>query len=124
MKGFTDVLFCPLLVNHLVDLLLTMVEKDLMGLYHVVSSEHLSKYEFGCRIARLFDLDEKLIAPTSWKAGGLQAQRSPNLTMNTGKLARDIGSSLPGQQVGLQRFRDLFDSGYAQQISLFRRLVV
>ncbi len=61
VKGFTDVLFCPLLVNHLVDLLLTMAEKDLKGLYHVVSSEHLSKYEFGCRIARLFDLDEKLI---------------------------------------------------------------
>jgi dTDP-4-dehydrorhamnose reductase len=123
VKGFTDVLFCPLLVNHLVNLLLKMVEKDLKGLYHVVSSEHLSKYEFGCRIARLFHLDEKLITPTSWKAGGLQAQRSPNLTMNTGKLARDIGSSLPDQQVGLQRFRDLFDSGYAQQISLFRRLV-
>jgi dTDP-4-dehydrorhamnose reductase len=123
VKGFTDVLFCPLLVNHLVDLLLKMAEKDLKGMYHVVSAQHLSKYEFGCRIARLFNLNEKLITPASWKDGGLQAQRSPNLTMNTAKLARDLGSSLPDQQAGLQRFRELFDSGYAQQISLFRRLV-
>ena len=86
--------------------------------------EALSKYEFGCRIARLFDLDEQLITPVSWKAGGLQAQRSPDLSMHTGKLARDLGISLADQAVGLQRFRALFDSGYAQQISLFRRLLV
>jgi len=123
VKGFTDIFFCPLLVNHLASLLLRMVERDLQGLYHVVSAEHLSKYEFGCRIARLFDLDERLITPSSWKVGGLQAQRSPDLTMNTGKLARDLGTGLPDQQAGLQRFRELFDSGYAQQISLFRRLL-
>ena len=123
VKGFTDIFFCPLLVNHLADLLLKMVEKDLQGVYHVVSAESLSKYEFGCRIARLFDLDEQLITPVSWKAAGLLAQRSPDLTMHTGKLARDLGTSLPDQAVGLQRFRELFDNGYAQQISLFRRLV-
>jgi dTDP-4-dehydrorhamnose reductase len=124
VNGFTDVFFCPLLVNQLVELLIEMVEKDLKGLYHVVSSEHLSKYEFGCRIARLFDLDERLITPTTWEAGGLQAQRSPNLIMCTDKLARDLGYSLPDQQDGLRRFRELFDSGYPQEISLFRRLVV
>jgi dTDP-4-dehydrorhamnose reductase len=124
VNGFTDIFFCPLLVNHLADWLLKMVEKDLQGVYHVVSAEALSKYEFGCRIARLFGLNEQLITPVSWKAGGLQAQRSPDLTMQTGKLARDLATSLPDQAVGLQRFRQLFDSGYAQQISLYRRLVV
>ena len=124
VNGFTDVLFCPLLVNDLVSLLLKMVEKDLKGLYHVVSPESLSKYDFGCRIARLFNLDEKLITPTSWRAGGLQAQRSPDLTMSTAKLAGALGLSLPDQQAGLQHFHELFESGYPQKIRLFRRLVV
>ena len=124
VNGFMDVFFCPLLVNDLVDLLLEMVGKGFNGLYHVVSSDHLSKFEFGCRIARLFNLDEKLITPTSWRAGGLQAQRSPNLIMSTDKLARDLGFSPPDQQDGLRRFRVLFESGYPQKISLFRRLVV
>jgi dTDP-4-dehydrorhamnose reductase len=124
VNGFTDVLFCPLLANDLVDLLLKMVEKDLKGLYHVVSAENLSKYEFGCRIARLFNLDEKLITPTSWRAGGLQAQRSPDLTMSTAKLAGALGFRLPDQQAGLQRFHRLFEGGYPQKIRLFRRLVV
>jgi len=123
VNGFTDVFFCPLLVNDLVDILLKMVEKDLKGLYHVVSPENLSKYDFGCRIARLFNLNEKLIMPTSWQAGGLQAQRSPNLTMSTDKLSRELGLSLPDQQAGLQRFRGLFENGYQQKIYLFRRLV-
>jgi dTDP-4-dehydrorhamnose reductase len=124
VNGFTDVLFCPLLVNDLADVLLRMVEKNLQGVYHVVSPESLSKYDFGCRIARLFNLDEKLITPTSWRAGGLQAQRSPNLTMSTAKLAGALGFNLPDQQAGLQRFHALFEDGYSQKISLFRRLVV
>ena len=124
VNGFTDVHFCPLLVNALVDLLLKMIEKDLSGLYHVVSAESLSKYEFGCRIARLFNLDETLITPISWRAGGLQAQRSPDLTMRTAKLAGALGQNLPDQQAGLARFHELFVNGYAQKIRLFKRLVV
>ncbi len=124
VNGFTDVLFCPLLANDLADVLVEMLNHDLSGTYHVGSSESLSKYEFGCRIARLFNLDEVLITPTSWRAGGLQAERSPNLTMSTAKLAGALGHDLPGQQAGLLRFRQLYEDGYSQRISLFRRLVV
>ncbi len=62
--GFTDVFFCPLLANDLGRIFLKMLEPDLSGLYHVVGSECLSKYEFGLRIARRFGLDESLIPPT------------------------------------------------------------
>ena len=34
MMGFTDVCFCPLLVNDLVDVLLEMVSVDLKGIFH------------------------------------------------------------------------------------------
>ena len=59
VMGFTDVIFCPLLVNDLAELLLEMLEKDLHGIYHVVSREHQSKYSFGVMLARRFGLDEK-----------------------------------------------------------------
>ncbi|NTW44786.1 MAG: nitrous oxide-stimulated promoter family protein, partial [Anaerolineaceae bacterium] len=44
MLGFTDVFFCPLIVNDLVDLLHEMINADLCGIYHTLSCESLSKY--------------------------------------------------------------------------------
>jgi dTDP-4-dehydrorhamnose reductase len=104
MFGFTDVIFCPLQVNVLGEVLLRMARAGLSGVYHTVSSETLSKYEFGCRVARQFGLDESLIQPVSWKDAGLKAVRSPNLNLRTERLSAALGEPLPGQAVGLERF--------------------
>ncbi len=116
VKGFTDVFFCPLEVTALCDILVEMVQKGLHGVYHTVSPEALSKYEFGCRIARRFALDETRIQPVSWKDGGLTAVRSPNLTLRSDKLAAALGHALPGQEENLQRFYTCFRIGIPQKI--------
>ena len=118
--GFTDVFFCPLFVNDLGRILLDMLEKGLNGLYHVVSRECLSKYEFGVRLARAFGWDERLVRPTSVVQSGLQARRSPRLTLRCDKLARALGSSLPDQAEGLERFADLYRQGYPARIRAMR----
>lgn len=114
VMGFTDVYFCPLLVNDLADLLTHMLDKGLSGLYHVVSGECTSKYDFGVRIAHRFGLDASLIQPTSVTQGGLQAARSPRLTLRTDKLASALGMSLPSLSTGLERFYNLYQQGYPQ----------
>ena len=57
ISGFTDVYFCPLLANDLGRLLLAMLAKRLRGLYHVVSQDCSSKYDFGVKLAHLFGYD-------------------------------------------------------------------
>ncbi len=116
VRGFTDIFFCPLLVNDLVDLLLEMQGQGLSGLFHTVSSESISKYAFGVAIANRFGLDANLITPTSWMEGGLLARRSPNLTLNSEKLSTFLGRPLPGIQPGIERFYQLQQAGYPQQI--------
>ncbi|NPV57711.1 MAG: SDR family oxidoreductase [Anaerolineae bacterium] len=117
VRGFTDVFFCPLVVDDLADILLEMVELRLSGLYHVVSSQALSKYDFGCAIARRFGLNASLIAPSSWTEGGLKAARSPNLMLSTAKLVRELGRSLPDQEEGLRRFHQSYLSGLPDAIA-------
>lgn len=112
--GFTDILFCPLLVNHMVDILLMMIERRMNGLYHVVSSECLSKYNFGVLLARQFGFAEDLIAPSCYKTGSLKAPRSRRLTLNAGKLSAALGASLPDQEAGMKRFYGLYCQGHPQ----------
>jgi dTDP-4-dehydrorhamnose reductase len=116
VKGFIDVQFCPLQVNDLVDILLRMVDLRMSGLYHVVSSECLNKYDFCRMLARQFGLNEDLISPTSWLEGGLRANRSTNLTISTAKLEKVFGAPLPTQADGLRRFYELYQSGYTQRL--------
>jgi dTDP-4-dehydrorhamnose reductase len=123
VNGFTDVLFCPLLVNDLADLLLEMSEKQLCGLYQVVSSEYLSKYQFGRLLAYQFGLDENLIRPASWQAGGLLAVRSSNLTLRTDKLQKVLGKPLPDQASGMRRFQELYVQGFQKRIRSFSQKV-
>ncbi len=119
VNGFTDVIFCPLLVNDLADLLLRMAEKNLSGLYHTVSQENISKYDFGVQLARQFGFDPELVKPVKVSEGGLLAARSPNLNLNTTKLAQELGAALPGIQPGLKKFHELFECHYPDMLHGF-----
>ncbi len=116
VMGFTDVFFCPLLANDLAHILLKMLARNLSGLYHVVSRDCISKYDFGLRIADQFKLDKSLIKPTSVYQAGLRAQRSPMLTLQTDKASRALEEPLPDLSTGIGRFYTLFQQGYPQYL--------
>jgi dTDP-4-dehydrorhamnose reductase len=116
VNGFTDVEFCPLFVNHLADFLIMLGEREYSGLFHVVSPIALSKYEFGCRIAEAFGLDDRLIKPVSVMDGGLIARRSPKLTLNTDKLKGTLHMVLPSVEEGIHAFAEQHTTGFPQHI--------
>jgi dTDP-4-dehydrorhamnose reductase len=116
MSGFTDVKFCPMLVNDLGQVLLQMLDKDLRGLYHAVGPQAMSKYQFGVEIARKFGLRESGISPKSILSSSLTARRSHNLSLSTSKLSTDLGRVLPNFSTGLDRFFALYQQGYPQKI--------
>jgi dTDP-4-dehydrorhamnose reductase len=116
VNGFTDVIFCPMWVNHLAQTLIAMLEKDLHGLYHVVGAQPMSKYQFGVEVARKFGLSESLIAPQSVESSGLTAKRSHNLWLSIHKLSTDLGHAVPDFSTGLDGFYTQFQQGYPQKI--------
>jgi dTDP-4-dehydrorhamnose reductase len=119
MNGFTDVHFCPLYVHDLSTILMEMVSKGLRGLYHVVSPEMLSKYNFGVRIARIFSLDGSLITPVSVKESDFIAPRALNLILNINKLQSDLDKALPKQEQGLSHLHKHYQKGYATNLKKY-----
>jgi dTDP-4-dehydrorhamnose reductase len=116
MMGFTDVYFCPLLVNDIGPILFAMLEKGLSGLYHVFASDAMSKYDFGVAVAEKFGLDAGLITPTRVADSGLKAARAPNLVMSTHKLSTALGHDTPKLSPAIHRFWGLYQQGYPQKI--------
>jgi dTDP-4-dehydrorhamnose reductase len=116
MSGFTDVIFCPMLVNHTARILVKMLEKGLGGLYHLVGAQAMSKYQFGVEIARRFSLKEGEISPKSILSSSLTARRAHNLALSTHKLSTDLGEPVPEFSTGLDEFYTQFEQGYPQEI--------
>jgi dTDP-4-dehydrorhamnose reductase len=122
VQGFTDVLFCPLFVADLAELLMKMLAKGLSGIYHVVGSESLTKYDFGVAIARKFGLDERLISPVSVDESTLMAPRSHNLRLSVHKLSTVLGEPIPGFSTGLDRFYTQYQQGYPQKLRSYQQV--
>ncbi len=121
MTGFTDVMFCPMLVNDTARTLVKMLEKNLSGLYNLVGPQAMSKYQFGVEIARKFTLNEGEISPKSILSSSLTARRSLNLWLSTHKLSTALGESLPQFSTGLDEFYAQQQQGYPQKIRSYQQ---
>ena len=94
IKMFTDVIFSPVTVNTLSMLIDKLLYKDFTGTLNIGSMDPLSKYDFGMRMAGLFDFDKSLITPISVDEFVFCAERPKNMSLDISK-AKDIFSILP-----------------------------
>lgn len=119
VRGFADVYFCPVLANDVAEVLLTMLDRGLSGIYHVVGSERISKYEFAKRVAMTFNLGTDRVTPMSITEARLRAPRPVDPSLNTEKIRTALGRPMPDVDTGLRRFRALHESGYHNQLKNF-----
>jgi dTDP-4-dehydrorhamnose reductase len=116
VNGYTDRTFCPLLVTDLANMLLDLLEADQPGIYHVVSSDSVTKYEFGVAMAEQFGFDPKLVRASDTPSGSELATRSPNLTLSNAKTAKTLGRRLPVVSDAIRGLHAQLQSGYREQL--------
>jgi dTDP-4-dehydrorhamnose reductase len=63
IKIVTDQFNNPTLADNLSLCILEMVKKNISGVYHVASSEYLSRYDFAIKVAEKFNFDKNNILP-------------------------------------------------------------
>ncbi|MFX0092496.1 MAG: SDR family oxidoreductase [Candidatus Hodarchaeota archaeon] len=89
----------PTYVKDLVVVLKKMIERDLQGVYHVAGPESMSRYEFACQLAEVFDFDPKLI-----QAVPLVSKRAPrpkNTSLIVDKLKKEVNFQIRGVKAAL-----------------------
>jgi dTDP-4-dehydrorhamnose reductase len=121
MNGFTDAIFCPMLVNDTARILIKMLKQGLTGLYHVVGPQSMSKYQFAVEVARRFNLKEGGISPRSIHTSNLSAKRSHNLSLSTNKISTVLGEPLPEFSTGLDEFYTQLQQEYPQKIRSYQQ---
>lgn len=94
---FNDVFFTPIIIENLIGYIYELLEKGANGVFNVVCSDRLSKYEFGIKIAEKFKLDLNLIKPGSICEFENLVLRPRDMSLSNKKLSnflqKSIGSS-------------------------------
>lgn len=110
--GFTDVIFSPLLVNTLANIILGLIAKEARGTIHVGSTGALSKFDFARKVANIFGHSEDLIVPIQLALKPLQAPRPLNTSLISSRLSSEFHLDAPEVQADLSHFKRLREEGF------------
>ncbi|RZD41085.1 MAG: hypothetical protein CXT78_11655 [Thaumarchaeota archaeon] len=79
-----------------------LLEKEKTGIYHVVGTDFINRFEWGLITSELFQLDKKLLEPITSDSLDLAVKRS-NANLLNQKLVQEIGFSPKGVREGIQQ---------------------
>jgi dTDP-4-dehydrorhamnose reductase len=69
-------------------MLLTLCEKDKVGLFHITGKTNLNRYEFSLKIAETFGLNKELIRPITTPELNQVAPRPRKVALDVSKVER------------------------------------
>lgn len=93
---FEDTIFTPISMDFLIDAAHELIECDAEGIFHATGEERLSKYEFGLKIASVFNLDQRLIIPSLFVVRRDLTPRPLDLSLDNRKMCSVLGREIGG----------------------------
>lgn len=96
---------CPTYVPEFSEALKKLVDMNMEGIFHVIGSDYISRYEWALEIADIFRLDRKMIDKINSSELNLSASRK-NIHLNNNKLFEESGIKMSGIKNGLIKMRD------------------
>lgn len=91
---FKDVFYTPILTETLANVAHELINARVSGIYNVVGDERLSKYEFGLKLAKHFQLDTSLIKPILLAEQPELVQRPYDMSLSNEKACKVLGRKL------------------------------
>lgn len=104
--GFDDVLFSPLEVSNLSDMICEIALKDHTGVLHLASDMPITKYQFALEVADLLTLNKNLIKKGSVDDIPLVAKRPKNTSLSNKKSKKYISTEIIKLQSWLEKIKN------------------
>ena len=113
---FHDVYYTPILIEELVLVVHQLVGMHESGVFNVVGDERISKYEFGRKLAREFNLDKALINRGSFSDQAALVQRPHDMSLSNQKVCKLLGRTLGDVNSHISRLHLQEKMGLAQKL--------
>jgi len=113
---FQDVFYTPILIETLVNAVHDLLNQKVSGIFHVAGDERISKFEFGLEIAKLFNLDARLIKKDKFQNQHKLTCRPKDMSLSNQKVKSVLGRKLGGVKEQLLRLQQQETLGLAKEI--------
>lgn len=107
---FEDVYFTPIVASELINSINNLHSYQCSGIFNVVSDERLSKYDFGIKLAHLFDLPIHLINSGNSSEFKQIAKRPLDMSLSNSKIVSKFGCALGSIEDHIEILRGFNDS--------------
>jgi len=89
--GFNDVFFTPVSIRELVVNVNKLIDKNLDGIFHIASSDVVSKFEFAKKVCEIFEYNPDLIIESNSDFFKLRSKRPKYLALDSTKFSNLTG---------------------------------
>jgi len=115
---FSDVFFTTILAEELSKKTHQLVDANLSGVFNVVGSERLSKYEFGMKLANCFDLDTSLINEISINDKSNLVKRPKDMSLSNDKICKALSCTISSIDEQFQDLKHQENNNATNQVKL------
>jgi len=113
---FKDIYFTPMLVEPFVYTVHELVNKKAKGIFNVVGDDRISKYDFGLRLAKEFNLDNGLIDEGKIIDKPSLVNRPHDMSLSNQKVSNYLGRKMGGLDEHISKLRVQEVYGLAKEL--------
>ena len=107
---FKDVFYTPILIDELASRAHQLIDMDALGVYNIVGNERLSKYEFGLKLAKFYELDTGLIKAINLENKTKLKKRPKDMSLSNRKLCDTLKCEIPSIDEQILRLKNQEES--------------
>jgi dTDP-4-dehydrorhamnose reductase len=116
LQLFDDVFYTPIIMESMIEIIQKLLLNQAHGIFNVVGSERLTKYDFGIKVARKFSLDEELIARCTFAEFAWLISRPSDMSLCNKKLCNFLKLKPCNVDRDLQKLLTQKKSGLANEL--------
>ena len=115
---FSDVYFTPILVDELVKKTHQLIDSNAIGIFNIVGSERMTKYEFGIKLTKHFNFDSGLINKISINDKSGLVKRPKDMSLSNKKLCQVLNCEIASLDEQLQTLKEQKNKDADNQVVL------
>jgi len=107
ITGFSDVIFSPVEIGNLSEIIQEFILNSFVGTIHISTKDSISKYDFALKIARLFGFDSSLITKKSVDSFDFIAKRPKNTSLDNTHAVKLLKTKILSVDEGLKKLKNI-----------------
>ena len=106
--AYNDIFNSATNIDEFVESVEKVIENDASGIFHMVGSSCITRYDFAKKIAKIFGFDESLVSFISIKESGLIAKRPVSPCLDNSKCSKILGYNFSDIDKGILKILNNF----------------